>query len=259
MGLGAGQRVALFVPCFIDQVCPRVAQAAMDLMGNAGVEVHVPPDQTCCGQPMANVGCIDEAASLARHYVSVFSRYDYVVCPSASCTAMVRRQYRELLSIDNSICERTYEVCEFLVGVMQVERIEGRFEHRVGLHQGCHGLRELRMGESTERIGVQRDPIAQLLGGLQGIEIVALEHRDECCGFGGSFSIDEPGVSARMGDDRVSDHRNAGAEVIVSADMSCLLHLEGVMRRQGNRLPVMHVAEVLAGRAVDLNYGSVMP
>ncbi len=246
----AGRRVALFVPCFVDQLTPHVATATLEVLAKHRVTVEVPAAQTCCGQPMLNVGCTGDAGRLADHFASVFGGFDCVVCPSASCTAMVRHHYPELLSRSNSaVCERTYELCEFLIAA-GVARIEGRFAHRVGLHQGCHGLRELRLGQASERSTATRDPVRRLLASLDGLELVDLERADECCGFGGSFSFDEPEVSSLMGRDRIRDHVDAGAEVIVSADSSCLLHLDGLLRRDAVPVPVMHVAEVFAGRSL---------
>ncbi len=244
----SGKRIALFVPCYVDQFAPRVAMAARAVLARVGVAAEFPVEQTCCGQPMANMGCHDDAVPLAERFVRVFADYDYVVCPSGSCTAMVRRHYPELTfdASDRSVCERTFELCEFLDGVVGVGSWPGSFEHRVGLHKGCHGLRDLRIGTSSERIGAAGDPVAGLLSNVAGLELVELSRTDECCGFGGTFSLDEPGVSAMMGRDRIADHGQAGAEIIASGDMSCLLHLDGLMRRQHSAMRVMHVAEILA-------------
>ena len=145
---------------------------------------------------------------------------------------------------------RVYELCEFLTAFVDLGPIRGAFPHRVGLHRSCHGLRELRLGAASELVHQRGDRVAELLGRLDGIELVDLERADECCGFGGSFSVDEPGVSTLMGRDRILDHRQAGAQVIASTDVSCLLHLDGLLRRERAAEKVMHVAEILSAAAL---------
>jgi L-lactate dehydrogenase complex protein LldE len=241
-------RVALFVPCYVDQLAPRVGFAALRLLRRFGIEPELPAAVSCCGQPMANMGCASEATPLARSFAEVLSAFDYVVCPSGSCTAMVRQHYPDLLgsAASSGVCARTYELCEFLVDVLRVEHIGGTFRHRVGLHESCHGLRGLRLGSGSERVVPRRAPVADLLSTIEGLELVDLERVDECCGFGGTFAVTESGVSTMMGEDRLRDHDRAGAEVIASVDMSCLLHLGGLLTRRGGGMRVMHVAEILA-------------
>ncbi len=242
-------RVGLFVPCYVDQLTPRVGLATLEVLARCGVEVEFPGGQTCCGQPMANMGCGADARALAVRYAEVFADYDYVVCPSGSCTAMVRHHYPELYAgtaAQRAVWSRTYELCEFLTAFADLDRIRGSFPYRVGLHRGCHGLRELRLGACSELVHERGDTVAQLLRRLDGLELIELERADECCGFGGTFSVDEPGVSALMGRDRIRDHRRAGAQVIASTDVSCLMHLDGLLRRQRSAEKVMHVAEILA-------------
>jgi L-lactate dehydrogenase complex protein LldE len=238
--------VALFVPCYIDQFYPRVGLAAADVLERHGARVVFPEDQTCCGQPMANAGSLDDARPLAEKFLRVFGPYQYVVSPSGSCTSMVRNHYGPLLGDRAAeLHGKVFELCEFLHDVLQVKP-RGRFAARVGLHQSCHGLRELRLGTGTERILPARDKVRDLLAGIEGLQLVQLQRPDECCGFGGAFAIDEEAVSCRMGRDRIADHERAGAEVITAGDMSCLMHLEGLLRRDGKRLRVLHLAELLA-------------
>lgn len=243
-------RVALLVPCYVDQLRPGVGIAALDLLERHGVEVDFPSAQTCCGQPLLNAGGRREAARLAQRAVELFAGYDHVVCPSASCTATVVHHYRGLLGASpalDALVERTHELCAFLVDVLKVGAIAGRFPHRVGLHASCHALRQLRQGAATERVGaVHPDPARSLLASLEGLRFADLSRSDECCGFGGSFSVEEEAVSRRMGLDRLADHRHAGAEVIASTDLSCLLHLEGLARREGPAVRTLHIAEILA-------------
>lgn len=244
-------KVALFVPCYIDQLYPQVGMATLEILERHGVEVEFPTAQTCCGQPLLNFGCFAEARPLAERALAIFAGYEHVVCPSASCTAMVRHHYIELSGdrpAAENLASRTRELCEFLTDVLGVERIDGTFPYRVGLHQGCHGLRQLRLGGASERTGEPQSKVRKLLASLAGVQIVDLQRPDECCGFGGTFAATEEAVSCMMGRDRLRDHEEAGAEIITSTDMSCLMHLDGLLRRNERKLRVMHIAEIIAGR-----------
>ncbi|SRR6266567_1743041 len=241
--------VGLFIPCYVDQCYPQVGLATVRLLQRHGVKLHYPREQTCCGQPMANSGCDAEAQPLAERFLSVFGRYDHVVAPSGSCVSMVRNHYARYLAGRpgfDRLRENTFEVCEYLVDVLGVKSVTGRFPHKVGLHQSCHGLRELRLGQGSERVGAPFDKVRQLVASLEGITLVDLTRADECCGFGGTFAVNEEAISCMMGRDRLADHEKAGAEVITGADMSCLMHLDGLIRRDGRTVKVMHVAELLA-------------
>ncbi|MEK6248912.1 MAG: (Fe-S)-binding protein, partial [Planctomycetales bacterium] len=148
-------RIGLFVPCYIDQFYPHVGLAVVELLARFNVDVDFPTAQTCCGQPMSNTGCSDDAAPLANQFLAIFQDYQYVVCPSGSCTAMVRNHYDEFLHGKpgfEELKKKTYELSEFLVDVIKVGRLKGSFPHRVGIHQSCHGLRELRLGKSSELV-----------------------------------------------------------------------------------------------------------
>jgi L-lactate dehydrogenase complex protein LldE len=239
--------VALFVPCYVDQLYPRVAMATAELLERFGATVRFPEAQTCCGQPMANSGFFDDARPLARKMIDVFADSEYVVCPSGSCTSMVRNHYPTLLPSEprlESLRARTFELCEFLHDVLRI-RPAGRFEHKVGLHQSCHGLRELRLGSGSERLVPAFNKARALLEGLSGIQLVELSRPDDCCGFGGTFAVAEEAVSVAMGRDRIADHQRAGAEVITGADTSCLMHMEGILRRAGKPMRLLHIAELL--------------
>jgi len=242
-------RVALFVPCYVDQLYPQVARATLALLERHGVEVEFPASQTCCGQPMANAGCERDALETARGFVRAFAGYDYVVSPSGSCVYHVRHHYDVLEQTEEvrQVRSRVYELCQFLVEVLRVEEPGVAFPHRVGVHVGCHALRGLRAARSSELGGQPDGAMRALLERVRGIELVDLDRIDECCGFGGVFAVTEEAVSARMGLDRVMDHARHGAEVITSGDVSCLMHMEGVIRRQGLPLRVLHVAEILNG------------
>jgi L-lactate dehydrogenase complex protein LldE len=242
--------VGLFIPCYIDQFFPRVGMATVELLEQCGFRVEFPSGQTCCGQPMANTGCTEQTRPLAERFLDLFRPFDYVVAPSGSCVAMVRCHYDEYLAGKPGFVElkaKTFELCEFLVDVAHLDRIDRQFPHRVGLHQSCHGQRELRLGSSSELVGKSFSKTRQLLELLGGVQIVQLARADECCGFGGTFAVAEEAVSCMMGLDRIHDHETAGAEVLTANDMSCLMHLAGLIRRQRKPLRVMHIAEILAG------------
>lgn len=243
-------RVGLFIPCFVDQFFPEAGRGAVELLEAHGVEIDFPEAQTCCGQPAWNAGMQDEARPLARNLERAFSDHEYVVAPSASCVAMVRHQYSRALGAEENpqLPGKMYELCEFLWEILGVRRVEGSFRRRVGLHVGCHGLRDLKLGNPSEQVHSDRpDPVRELLVSMEGLELVELERPDECCGFGGTFAWSEAGVSSRMGHDRLADHARAGTDVLASTDSSCLMHLDGLLRRRGDHWPVMHVAEILAG------------
>jgi L-lactate dehydrogenase complex protein LldE len=256
-------KVGLFVPCYVDQLYPDVALATVELLERFDVDVEFPRAQTCCGQPFSNFGLAREARPLAERYADVFAGYAYVVCPSGSCVAMVRHHHADLIGNEGALggaAARTFELCEFLWDVLGLRSIPGRFPYRVGLHASCHGLRELQLGPASERVfagqgGVNGgaapvDKVRQLLGSLEGLAFAELDRPDECCGFGGSFAVSESAVSVEMGLGRLADHERGGAQVLTSVDSSCLAQLASLMKPRGQAIPVMHVAEILAGRGL---------
>jgi len=243
--------IALFVPCFVDQLRPEAGLAALDLLAAQGCTVEVPRDQTCCGQAFLTAGRSEEARRLARRFVDVFDGFEAIVTPSASCAATVRHRLAAQTgdARAGAVAARTFELCEYLVDRLGVSALGGRLDLRVGLHASCHALRELSLGAPSERMEPGRsDPARVLLSSIEGVELVQLTRPDECCGFGGVFAVAEEAVSCRMGRDRVADHRDAGAEVIASTDVSCLLHLDGIARREGVPLRTAHVAELIVAR-----------
>ena len=243
-------RVGLFIPCYIDQFYPEVGWATVDVLKRYGVDIDFPAAQTCCGQPMANSGCTNDTRPLAEKFLKVFRDYPYVVCPSGSCVAMVRYHYDQFLAGAagfEQLKAKTFELCEFLTDVLRVEQVTGHFPHKVGLHQSCHGLRELRLGSASELVTTSFNKARRLLESLSGIELTQLERPDECCGFGGTFSVNEEAVSCLMGNDRLDDHQRAGTEILTAVDMSCLMHLGGLISRAERPLKVMHIAQILAG------------
>ncbi len=243
-------KTALFIPCYIDQFYPSVGLATLRVLRKLGISLEYPQEQTCCGQPMANSGCAEDARPLAEKFLRIFANYDQVICPSGSCVSMVRNHYDQWLSGKpgfDHLRANTFELCEYLVDVAKVQKVDGEFSKKVGLHMSCHGLRELRNARSSERMIKPFNKVRSLLEQLRGIELVELTRPDECCGFGGTFAVTEEAVSSLMGRDRIADHESAGAEVITAVDMSCLMHLQGLIERGNRPLRVMHVAEILEG------------
>lgn len=240
-------KIGLFIPCYIDQFYPQVGIATLELLQKLELDVHYPMEQTCCGQPLANSGAEQKARKTYQNFVKNFHSFDYVVSPSGSCVYHVRNHYDILEQTDvvKKVRQSTFELCEFLTDILQIEKLEAGFAKKVGLHQSCHGLRGLKLGTSSELVAQRNSKVLQLLQKVKGIELVALEREDECCGFGGTFSVFEPDVSVKMGKERIADHEINGAEVITATDMSCLMHLEGIIRRQKKNIRVMHVAEIL--------------
>jgi L-lactate dehydrogenase complex protein LldE len=239
--------VALFVPCYVDQFYPKAGIATLELLEKLGCKVVFPREQTCCGQPLANSGMEQEARPIYDNFVKTFGRYDYIVCPSGSCVYHVKHHYDVIEQTPEALAvrEKTYELADFLINVLNVEKLDARFPHRVGIHNSCHGLRGLRLGSGSERVGEAFSHYRYLLSMVRDIELVDLERTDECCGFGGTFSVNEPELSTKMGRDRIADHLAHDSEIITSGDMSCLMHMEGLIRREGKPLRVMHVAEIL--------------
>ncbi|MEZ2338896.1 (Fe-S)-binding protein [Mucilaginibacter sp. RCC_168] len=240
-------KVALFVPCYVDQFYPKAAIATLELLEKLGVDVHYPKNQTCCGQPMANSGYEHLTTGCNSLFIDNFSGYDYIVCPSGSCTLHIKEHLHSPEKEEQAveIRKRVYELTEFLVDVLKVTQLKARFPYKVGLHQSCHGLRGLRISQMSELVAPAFSKPAQLLDMVQGLELVPLTRQDDCCGFGGTFCVAEEAVSSKMGKDRVDDHIEHGAQYITSADLSCLMHMEGILRRQKSDVKVIHVAEIL--------------
>lgn len=238
-------RVGLLVTCLVDLMRPSIGFAALKLLDRPGVEVVVPPGQTCCGQPAYNSGDRADAVALARKLVEEFEAFDYVVAPSGSCSGMVRTHYPELLADDpawraraEKVAARTWELTQFLVDVLGVDAAPGRFEGTVTYHDSCAGLREM---------GVKSQPRA-LLAKVGGLTLVEMAECEGCCGFGGTFSVKYGEISARLADDKCRHVEASGADAVVLGDLGCMLNIEGRLRRRGHAsTQVLHVAEVLAG------------
>ncbi|MFZ6010633.1 MAG: (Fe-S)-binding protein [Bacteroidota bacterium] len=240
-------KVGLFVPCYVDQFYPQVAKATLELLEKLGVNVDYPMDQTCCGQPMANSGFEHLTGACDALFIKNFSNFDYIVSPSGSCVLHIKdhlhdpKQSAEASAIGHKIMELT----EFLTDVLHIRNLSSRFHHKVGLHQSCHGQRGLKSSQMSELVAPYFSKAEQLLNMVEGLELISLNRKDECCGFGGTFCVSEEAVSAKMGKDRLADHLLHHAEFITGSDMSCLMHLEGLLRRQKSTVKVAHIAEIL--------------
>jgi len=228
-------QIALFVTCIGDTLFPETAQATVRVLERLGHEVVFPKEQTCCGQMHLNSGYKDEAATLARRFVEIFAEYDVIVAPSSSCVGMVRDLYPQLVP-DAGLGERVFELSELLVHKLGVEDVGASFPHRVTYHPTCHSLRVTHVGDAPLR----------LLRNVRGLELVELPAADECCGFGGTFSVKNPDTSIAMLEDKCAAIVSTGASVCSAVDGSCLLHIGGGLERQGAGVRALHLAEILA-------------
>jgi L-lactate dehydrogenase complex protein LldE len=228
-------QIALFVTCIGDTLFPETAQATVRVLERLGHEVVFPKEQTCCGQMHLNSGYKDEAAALARRFVEIFAEYEVIVAPSSSCVGMVRDLYPQLVP-DAGLGERVFELSELLVNKLGVEDVGASFPHRVTYHPTCHSLRVTRVGDAPLR----------LLHNVRGLELVELPAADECCGFGGTFSVKNADTSIAMLEDKCAAIVSTGASVCSAVDGSCLLHIGGGLERQGAGVRALHLAEILA-------------
>lgn len=243
-------RVALFVACYNDLLFPEVGRAVVRLLRRLGQDVEFPAGQTCCGQMHFNTGYRDACVPLVQQFVRAFAGYDAVVTPSSSCASMVRHYHATIarLAADTGagpalpgqvaeVAPRVHELSEFLVDVLGITDVGARFPHTVAFHPTCHSRRLLGVADRPER----------LLAAVEGITLVDLPHADTCCGFGGTFAVKNADTSVAMGLDKIRDVTASGAEVLTAADTSCLMHIGGLLSRQGSAVRVMHMAEILAG------------
>lgn len=242
-------RVGLFIPCYVDQFYPGAAIATLQLLEKLGVEVVYPANQTCCGQPMANSGFEHLTHGCNELFIKNFADFDYIVAPSGSCVLHVRDHLHDdkQEAKADSIRHKVYELTSFLTDVLKVKSLPAKFPHKVGMHQSCHGQRGLHISSMSELVEPSYSKPGSLLAMVEGIEVVPLNRVDECCGFGGTFCVVEEAVSVKMGKDRVDDHLEHGAEYITGVDMSCLMHMEGILKRKGSKVKVLHIAEILNG------------
>ena len=235
--------VTLFIPCFMDALYPRAGISMVEILERLGHQVVCPEEAACCGQPPFNSGYWDEARAIAAPVLEKLQDAEAVVIGSGSCGAMVKKFYPDLFAgtrhagLANRLSARTWEFSDFLVNQLGETDLGAKFPHKVTYHDGCHGLREL---------GIKSAPRA-LLGKVAGLELVEMKE-DVCCGFGGTFAAKFPMISTAMGEVKIANAAETGAEYIVSADSSCLMHIQGLMSRQGSPMKTIHLAEVLNQR-----------
>ncbi|HSN42986.1 MAG TPA: (Fe-S)-binding protein [Propionibacteriaceae bacterium] len=247
---GLGKRVALFATCINDAMMPGAPAATVKLLERLGCTVEFPRAQTCCGQILTNTGYFKEALGTVKSYVKAFSDYDYIVAPSGSCIASVRHQHPMLAKhagdtglekVSTEVVGRSYELSEFLVDVLGVVDVGAYFPHRVTYHPTCHSVRMAKIGDRPYR----------LLEAVRGIDLAPLPHADECCGFGGTFSVKNPDVSVAMASDKARHVRSTNCEYLIAADNACLLNIGGILARQRSGISTIHLAEVLASTETD--------
>lgn len=234
--------VQLFIPCFVDQLYPQTAFNMVKLLEKAGCSVQYNTEQTCCGQPAFNAGFRSEAKEVCTKFITDFKGADYIVAPSASCVGFVRNYYKEMFGVSSmhkevkDIGKRIFELSEFLVNVLKFEDFGATFNAPVTYHDSCAGLREC---------GIKSEP-RQLLSNVKGLELVEMNDVETCCGFGGTFAVKFEPISIGMADQKALNAVATGSKFIVSTDHSCLMHLDGYIRKKGMDIKTIHLADVLA-------------
>ncbi len=245
-------RVGFFVPCYVDMVAPQAAISSYELLKRLGVDVEFIDHAVCCGLPMTDMGYRCKARNVERNLVKYLSGYDYIVIPSGVCTDQMRNEFAAVNQTPEvvHIRETSYDVVEFLHDILRVDSLPwAHFPARVALHNGCHSLRFLHQARPSELQIPDYSKTADLLRLVDGIEIGYATRRDECCGFGGTFTIWDQSCSGQMGIDKVSDYERNGFAHVVSADFSCLLHQSCVARKLGMKIKFHYIAEILNGDA----------
>ncbi len=241
-------RISLFIACYNDTLFPETGRAAVQVLERLGHTVDFPMEQTCCGQMHCNTGYRPEAYTLAKRFVEMFRDAEVVCIPSSSCTAMVRELYpalaaehddTQMLADLAALQPRVFEFSELLIDRLGVDDVGAVYPHRVVYHASCHGLRTLGLGDKPQR----------LLQKVRGLELVRIENEDRCCGFGGTFAVKNSEVSTAMGEEKTRAVLNTGADVCTACDNSCLMHIGGLLHRQGEAVRTVHLAEILAGEA----------
>jgi L-lactate dehydrogenase complex protein LldE len=237
-------KLSLMITCLGDNIRPGAGQAVVRILRRLGHSIDFPQAQTCCGQPMFNSGFADLAREQARHTIRVFEGDRPVVVPSGSCAAMVKVEYPHLLKDDpewharaEQLAARTFEFSDFLVNHLKIVDVGARFNGKVACHFACH----LRMLHQTSEVET-------LVEHVEGATVVPLRHQDQCCGFGGSFAIRYPGISGNMVNDKIACILASGADVVVSTDAGCMMNIGGRLHREGHKVPLLHIAELLDQR-----------
>lgn len=234
--------VQLFIPCFVDQLYPETAMNMVKVLEKLGCNVSYNPNQTCCGQPAFNAGYWEESTAVAKKFIQDFEGLDYIVAPSGSCTGFVRNFYERLfentnnLNASEKVGQRLYEFTEFLVDVLKVTDVGAKLEGRATYHDACGALREC---------GIKSSP-RKLLEQVKGLELVEMKECETCCGFGGTFAVKYEPISVGMAQTKISSALETEAHILISTDVSCLMHLQGYINTHHHPIKTMHIADVLA-------------
>ncbi len=234
--------VHVFIPCFIDQLYPTAGFNTIKVLEKAGCTVTYNPDQTCCGQPAFNAGYWGESREVCNKFINDFSGAEHIVVPSASCTGFIKNYYSKIY--DNAsnqkdtkgLQEKVYELSDFLVNVLKIDDLGAQFEGVATYHDSCAALRECR---------IKTEP-RKLLEKVRGLKLIELQDSETCCGFGGTFAVKFEGISVAMGEQKVQNIVNTKADYIISTDLSCLMHIGGVMEKMALPVKSLHLADVLA-------------
>lgn len=234
--------VNIFIPCFVDQLYPQTAFNMIKVLEKLGCHVHYNVDQTCCGQPAYNAGFQDDAKDVCTKFMNDFSRPGYIVAPSASCIGFVKNYYPKIFensSIHNDVKDipaRTFEFTDFLVNVLKVTDLGASFKAKATYHDSCAGLRECKI----------KDEPRKLIENVKGLELIEMKENETCCGFGGTFTVKYDPISLAMAEQKVNHVLETGADSIISTDLSCLMHLDGVIRKKNLSIQTFHIADILA-------------
>jgi L-lactate dehydrogenase complex protein LldE len=235
-------KVQLFIPCFVDQLYPQTAMNMVKVLEKACCDVSYNTNQTCCGQPAFNAGFLENAKAVAAKFIKDFEGLDYIVAPSASCVGFIRNYYSDFFENSSqhnqvkNLAERTFEFTEFLTQILQIDNYGAELNVRATYHDSCAALRECKIKDAPKR----------LLSKVKGLELIEMAESETCCGFGGTFSVKFPEISLSMADQKIENVINAGATHIISTDLSCLMHLEGIIKKKSIPLTTLHIADVLA-------------
>ncbi len=235
-------RVQLFIPCFIDQLYPQTAFNMVKVLEKAGCEVHYNPNQTCCGQPAFNAGFVNECRAVAQKFLNDFSATDYIVAPSASCVGFVRNYYPRVfagtshLNGATGLGQKVYEFTEFLTKIVKQEDFGATLQIKATYHDSCAALRECNIKEAPRK----------LLRNVKGLQLIEMNDNETCCGFGGTFAVKFEPISIAMAQQKITHAQATGAACIISTDSSCLMHIDGVIKKNKIPLQTMHIADVLA-------------
>lgn len=235
-------RVQIFIPCFVDQLYPQTAFNMVKVLEKACCDVSYNPNQTCCGQPAFNAGFAEEGKSVAAKFLKDFDTGDFIVAPSASCVGFVRNHYSGVFENSsyhhqvNGLMKKTFEFTEFLTEVLKIENFDAELNLKATYHDSCAGLRECNIKEGPRK----------LLNKVKGLELMEMSETETCCGFGGTFAVKFDSISTAMAEQKINHAMDTGASCIISTDLSCLMHLDGVIKKKKLPLTTMHIADVLA-------------